>query len=198
MARTYLEILLAAADCAVIVPSEMMLQAKAVVTAEALDLVLYPEFQFTEEARPIVARELARRATPRRILRLLSLQLDRGLGASESGESLAPQAASSSIPYRGRVSASPDRESILQAPEDGGSAGYSAFWRATHDRHGKGRPWTEDARQMAAYWEEESRGFARSEYWEDKQMTRSSLKSLLTLLRLLIDQLAQAVEARQK
>ncbi|WP_323844319.1 AarF/ABC1/UbiB kinase family protein [Microbulbifer magnicolonia] len=68
MARTYLDILLAAAECNIVMPPEMMLQAKAVVTAEALDLVLYPDFKFTEEARPIVARELARRATPRRIL----------------------------------------------------------------------------------------------------------------------------------
>lgn len=68
MAQTYMDILLAAADSEVIMPAEMMLQAKAVVTAEALDLVLYPAFRFTEEARPIIARALARRATPRHIL----------------------------------------------------------------------------------------------------------------------------------
>lgn len=65
LAQTYLDILLAGAEVSVSFPSEMILQAKAVVTAEALDLVLYPDFQFTEEARPIVAREVAKRASPR-------------------------------------------------------------------------------------------------------------------------------------
>lgn len=43
----------------------MVLQAKAVVSAESLTLVLTPDFQFTEEIRPIVAEELAKQATPR-------------------------------------------------------------------------------------------------------------------------------------
>ena len=68
LAQTYLEILLAGSDCGIVFPSEMMLQAKAVVTTEALDLVLDPGFQFTEEARPIVARALAKRASPRHLL----------------------------------------------------------------------------------------------------------------------------------
>lgn len=68
MAQTYLAILLVGGECGVTFPSAMMLQAKAVVTAEALTLVLDPSFQFTEEARPIVAREVAHRASPRRLL----------------------------------------------------------------------------------------------------------------------------------
>jgi predicted unusual protein kinase regulating ubiquinone biosynthesis (AarF/ABC1/UbiB family) len=67
LAQTYLEILLAGAEFNLIFPSEMILQAKAIVTTEALDLVLDPTFQFTEEARPIVARALAERASPDRL-----------------------------------------------------------------------------------------------------------------------------------
>ena len=68
LAQTYLEIIVSGARYGVVFPPEMLLQAKAVVTAEALDLVLAPDFRFTEEIRPIVARELAKRATPGRLL----------------------------------------------------------------------------------------------------------------------------------
>lgn len=67
LAQTYLEIVVAGARYGVVFPPEMILQAKAIVTAEALDLVLAPNFNFTAEVRPIVARELAQRATPDRI-----------------------------------------------------------------------------------------------------------------------------------
>lgn len=43
----------------------MVLQAKAVVTAESLTLVLAPDYRFSKEIRPIVAEELAKQATPR-------------------------------------------------------------------------------------------------------------------------------------
>ncbi len=68
LAQTYLEIVIEGARYGVVFPPEMILQAKAIVTAEALDLVLAPDFNFSEEVRPIVARELAKRATPRRIV----------------------------------------------------------------------------------------------------------------------------------
>jgi len=67
LAQTYLEIVVEGARCGVVFPPEMILQAKAIVTAEALDLVLAPNFNFTEEVRPIVAGELAKRATPAHI-----------------------------------------------------------------------------------------------------------------------------------
>lgn len=68
LAQTYLDIVVSGARYGVVFPAEMILQAKAVVTAEALDLVLAPDFRFSDEVRPIVARELAQRATPRRLL----------------------------------------------------------------------------------------------------------------------------------
>ncbi len=64
LAQTYLEIVVEGARYGVVFPSEMILQAKAIVTAEALNLVLAPNFNFTREVRPIVAREFAKRATP--------------------------------------------------------------------------------------------------------------------------------------
>ncbi len=65
LAQTYLEIVYSGAEHGVVFPSEMVLQAKAVVTAESLTLVLAPEYRFSEEIRPIVAEELAKQATPR-------------------------------------------------------------------------------------------------------------------------------------
>ena len=67
LAQTYLEIVVAGARYGVVFPPEMILQAKAIVTAEAVDLVLAPHFNLTAEVRPIVARELAQRATPGRL-----------------------------------------------------------------------------------------------------------------------------------
>ncbi|MBK7583269.1 MAG: hypothetical protein IPI67_24130 [Myxococcales bacterium] len=64
LARTYLEVVQAGARHGVVFPSEMLLQAKALVTMEALCLYLAPEFRFSEELRPIVARRLAERVSP--------------------------------------------------------------------------------------------------------------------------------------
>jgi predicted unusual protein kinase regulating ubiquinone biosynthesis (AarF/ABC1/UbiB family) len=67
LARTYLEVVALGARFGVVFPPGLLLQAKAVVTAEALTSVLAADFRFTDEVRPIVARELARRATPARL-----------------------------------------------------------------------------------------------------------------------------------
>jgi len=64
LARTYLDVVQSGAGHGVIFPSEMLLQAKALVTMEALCLYLAPGFRFSEEIRPIVARRLAERASP--------------------------------------------------------------------------------------------------------------------------------------
>jgi ubiquinone biosynthesis protein len=67
LAQTYLEIVVSGAEHGVIFPSELILQAKAVVTAEALTLVLAPDYRFNEEVRPIVAREMANLSTSRAV-----------------------------------------------------------------------------------------------------------------------------------
>lgn len=241
MARTYLDILLAASECNVIMPPEMILQAKAVVTAEALDLVLYPQFKFTEEARPIVAREMAHRATPRRIL-------DRVWGGLAEFILLGESPPAGPAPNRKNLEERRFRREVLKA--------LSYVWAEEADRKlkkksaditryhsteywvehpelqallqtglgllrlmtmqqdralwasesgdpdlgekGGDRTWTQDARQIAQYWEKEAKDFAKPEFWEDKKIFQSALKSGITLLRLLTDQLAQAVEAKQK
>jgi ubiquinone biosynthesis protein len=68
LAQTYLEIVVNGAEHGVIFPSEMILQAKAVVTAEALTLVLAPDYRFTDEVRPIVAREMANLSTSQAVV----------------------------------------------------------------------------------------------------------------------------------
>jgi ubiquinone biosynthesis protein len=68
LAQTYLEIVLSGARHGVAFPSEMILQAKAVVTAEALTLVLAPDYRFTDEVRPIVAREMANLSTSQHVI----------------------------------------------------------------------------------------------------------------------------------
>jgi len=61
LTKTYMEIFLSGAGFGFLFPSQLLLQAKALTTAEALAFKLVPDFQFAEEARPIVLRELASR-----------------------------------------------------------------------------------------------------------------------------------------
>lgn len=60
--QTYLQILLAGARYGFVFPSELLLQAKAVTTAEALMLTLVPDLKFESEARPIIVQQYADRA----------------------------------------------------------------------------------------------------------------------------------------
>ena len=64
LTKTYLEIFTTGAKFGFIFPSEMLLQAKALTTAEALAFILVPDFKFADEVRPIVVQELGSRATP--------------------------------------------------------------------------------------------------------------------------------------
>lgn len=62
LTRTYLEIFVAGARFGFMFPSQLLLQAKALTTAEALAIALVPDFRFSEEVRPFVMRELGRRS----------------------------------------------------------------------------------------------------------------------------------------
>jgi ubiquinone biosynthesis protein len=71
LTQTYLQIISAGATYGFIFPSDLLLQAKALTTAEALAFVLTPELRFEDEAQPIIAREFVKRALdPERIGRL--------------------------------------------------------------------------------------------------------------------------------
>jgi predicted unusual protein kinase regulating ubiquinone biosynthesis (AarF/ABC1/UbiB family) len=68
LARTYFDVIQGGARHGVVFPSEMLLQAKALITMEALCLFMAPGFRFSEEIRPIVARRAAQRASPKSLL----------------------------------------------------------------------------------------------------------------------------------
>lgn len=61
--QVYLQLLIEGARYGYVFPSELLLQAKAVTTAEALMLTLVPDLKFEDEARPIVLRQFADRVT---------------------------------------------------------------------------------------------------------------------------------------
>ncbi|WHH59988.1 AarF/UbiB family protein [Petroclostridium sp. X23] len=69
LTKTYLDIFITGAKFGYIFPGELLLQAKALTTAEALAFTLVPDFQFAQEARPIINRELGHRAEPDEIHR---------------------------------------------------------------------------------------------------------------------------------
>ena len=68
LARTYFDVIQSGARHGVVFPSAMLLQAKALITMEALSLFMAPGFRFSEEMRPIVARRAAERASPKSLL----------------------------------------------------------------------------------------------------------------------------------
>jgi len=61
--QTYLDIIVSGAKYGFVFPSDLLLQAKALTTAEALAFTLTPDFKFAKDASPILAREFALRAT---------------------------------------------------------------------------------------------------------------------------------------
>ncbi|MFU8802784.1 MAG: AarF/UbiB family protein, partial [Bradymonadaceae bacterium] len=67
--RVYLEMMRAGYECGYVFPSELMLHAKALTTAEALLFVLDPEMRFEQVARPIIAREFTDRASSLELVR---------------------------------------------------------------------------------------------------------------------------------
>ncbi|MHB8461891.1 MAG: AarF/UbiB family protein [Vulcanimicrobiaceae bacterium] len=72
LTQTYLDIITSGARFGFVFPSDLLLQAKALTTAEALAFVLTPDLRFEDEAQPIIAQEFVKRiAEPRRIRRRL-------------------------------------------------------------------------------------------------------------------------------
>jgi ubiquinone biosynthesis protein len=74
-ARVYLEMMTAGYASGYVFPSELMLHAKALTTAEALLFELAPDARFEELARPFIARELAARTTLQLVTQRLSQTL---------------------------------------------------------------------------------------------------------------------------
>jgi len=63
LTQTYLAIILRGAQFGFVFPSDLLLQAKALTTAEALVLSLTPDLKFETAMQPIIAHEFAKRAT---------------------------------------------------------------------------------------------------------------------------------------
>ncbi len=63
LTQTYLAIITSGAKFGFVFPSDLLLQAKALTTAEALALALTPDLKFETAMAPIIAQLLARRAT---------------------------------------------------------------------------------------------------------------------------------------
>jgi ubiquinone biosynthesis protein len=63
LTQTYLAIIMSGAKFGFVFPSDLLLQAKALTTAEALAFTLTPDLKFETEMRPIIAYEFTKRAT---------------------------------------------------------------------------------------------------------------------------------------
>ena len=170
LAQTYLEILLAGGEAGVIFPSEMMLQAKAIVTAEALDLVLYPDFEFNEEARPIVAREVARRASPRHLL-------DRIWGGLAEFVLLGEVPPPSPPTTRDEVDERRFRREVLKA------LAYT---------------WAEDADETLREKQADVDRYTSAGYWQEHPELQAALQTGLGFLRLLTMQLDRGLWASER
>jgi predicted unusual protein kinase regulating ubiquinone biosynthesis (AarF/ABC1/UbiB family) len=72
LTQTYLEILIMGARYGFLFPPELLLQAKALTTAEHIGYVLVPEFNFAETAKPSVTKALSDRLTLENLSRRFS------------------------------------------------------------------------------------------------------------------------------
>lgn len=85
LTQTYLEILVLGAKRGFIFPPEMLLQAKALTTAEYIGLVLVPDFNFAEAAKPIVTRAFTERLSSDNVSTRIALTWPEWLLLGESG-----------------------------------------------------------------------------------------------------------------
>ena len=73
--KVYLEMMAAGYEYGFIFPSELMLHAKALTTADTLIFVLAPDARFEKLSRPFIAREYAARTTSLSLLKRRVSQL---------------------------------------------------------------------------------------------------------------------------
>lgn len=122
LTQTYLQIISAGARYGFVFPSDLLLQAKALTTAEALAFVLTPELRFAEEAQPIIAREFVKRVLdPERIGRLAQETLPElllfgrlpGEESSDEGTATAPHVWAQLLPAVWEILRSADTAIVL-------------------------------------------------------------------------------------
>ena len=120
------------------------------------------------------------------LFKLISIQIDRALQASETRADLISVPSSEDVPTpRHRI------------PNQGdGKTRYQAFHETLHIHLDKEQQWTEELRQMLMYLQSQSCEFTSETFWQDKKLLRSALHTGLSILCLLSSQVAQTIEAR--
>ncbi len=131
-AKVYLEMMMAGYEHGFVFPSELMLHAKALTTAETLIFVLAPDARFEQLSRPFIAREYAARAGSLDLLMRRVSQLAPELLLL--GEMLPSESLDENWDWEATVEVFGelrDRlESVFRRALEGG-----AFWQATVERH---------------------------------------------------------------
>ena len=130
--KVYLDMMMAGYELGFVFPSELMLHAKALTTAEALIFVLAPDARFEQLSRPFIAREYAARAGSLDLLKRRFTQLAPELLLL--GEMLPPGALDETWDWEATVDVFGelrDRlESMVRRALEGGG-----FWQALVERH---------------------------------------------------------------
>ena len=130
--KVYLDMMMAGYEHGFVFPSELMLHAKALTTAETLIFVLAPNARFEQLSRPFIAREYAARAGSLDLLKRRFTQLAPELLLL--GEMLPPEALDETWDWEASVDVFGELRDRLEgtvrrALEDGG------FWQALVERH---------------------------------------------------------------
>ena len=130
--KVYLDMMMAGYEHGFVFPSELMLHAKALTTAEALIFVLAPDARFEQLSRPFIAREYAARAGSLDLLKRRFTQLAPELLLL--GEMLPPEALDETWDWEATVDVFGEMRDLLEstvrrALEGGG------FWQALVERH---------------------------------------------------------------
>ncbi len=130
--KVYLDMMLAGYEHGFVFPSELMLHAKALTTAETLIFVLAPEARFEQLSRPFIAREYAARAGSLDLLKRRFTQLVPELLLI--GEMLPPEALDETWDWEATAGVFGELRdrldgTVRRALESGG------FWQALVERH---------------------------------------------------------------
>lgn len=130
--KVYLNMMMAGYEHGFVFPSELMLHAKALTTAEALIFVLAPDARFEQLSRPFIAREYAARAGSLDLLKRRFTQLAPELLLL--GEMLPPQALDETWDWNATVDVFGELrhrlESMVRRALEGGG-----FWQALVEQH---------------------------------------------------------------
>ena len=130
--KVYLDMMMAGYEHGFVFPSELMLHAKALTTAEALIFVLAPDARFEQLSRPFIAREYAARAGSLDLLKRRFTQLAPELLLL--GEMLPPGALDETWDWEATVDVFGELrdglESMVRRALEGGG-----FWQALVERH---------------------------------------------------------------